>query len=126
MRYHRNFFALKKCESWVECVSGTTYLKVELCRETGRRTPPVGGEMLAGQVMIPSLRKRWENMCDESRAVLEFAFTDCIKNPILVAQFDSWIIYVQHWEIEIIRWTIGYATFMIALVEGCPAILCDM
>jgi len=82
--------------------------------------------MLAEQVMVPSLRRKWHAMREDAKETLEVAFRDGVTNPILVPSHFFYIRRVLGYTIEFHHFRVGYATFVVALIGDYPEILLDI
>jgi hypothetical protein len=82
--------------------------------------------MLSDQIMMPSLKKRWQVMRDDAKATLETAFRDGITFPCIVPVHFCYTRVFLNLVIEFHHFRVGYATFMIALIDGYSAILYDL
>lgn len=81
--------------------------------------------MLSDQIMTPSLRRKWSSLRDDAKAALETAFRDGIRNPVIVPNHYCYLRRCRALTIEFHHFRIGYAHFVIALIENFPPILWD-
>jgi hypothetical protein len=75
-----------------------------------------GGGMLSDQIMVPSLKKRWQLMRDDAKETLEVAFRNGITSPCIVPVHFCYTKIFLSLVIEFHHFRVGYATFVIALV----------
>jgi len=76
--------------------------------------------------MVPSLKKKWHSMCEDARVTLEVAFRDGITRPIIVPMHFSYTRNVLGYDVEFHHFRVGYAVFVVALIENFPPILWDV
>jgi hypothetical protein len=81
--------------------------------------------VLNEQLIMPSLKKRLINMAEDERETLKAAFALAITSPEYVAAHNCYAMDLCDVFIEFHHFRIGYATFIIAVIDGCPAILWD-
>jgi len=83
--------------------------------------------MLSEQViMIPSIKNRWRAMREDARETLESAFISAITNPRLVSRYFCHTKHISGYIVEFHYFRVGYAGFIIAIVDDFPAILLDV
>jgi hypothetical protein len=82
--------------------------------------------MLSDQVMMPSLKKKWGSLSEDARVTLEVSFINGILRPVMVPEHFCYTKILRDIIVEFHHFRIGYATFIIALIDGFPPILYDM
>ena len=82
--------------------------------------------MLSGQCMMPSLKKKWLAMSEDTRMTLEFAFRDGIEYPKTVPFHFCYKKFVLEHTVEFHHFRIGYATFIVAVTDNVPPVIWDV
>jgi len=82
--------------------------------------------MLSDEPMMPPLKAKWRAFAPSARATLEAAFKNSMDNPYLISRYDCYIRKLKKGgEIEFHHFNIGYATFVVAIIDNQPAIIWD-
>jgi len=97
------------------------------CRKGGVVVRHKGGLLvLCDELMVASVKERWNAMTEDARATLECAFSEGIERPFLVSDYSCKKRTVCGVTVEMHRFYIGFACFVVATTPCGRSIVCDM
>jgi hypothetical protein len=82
--------------------------------------------MLSDEMMIASVKSRFDAMSEDARATLECAFRDGIERPFMTSEYSSFRRKVCGVPIEFHWFCIGFCCFLIATAPCGRHIVCGM